>query len=127
MVEATSNGMTYLFSLSVKLLFAFGIVFELPVVLFFLTKMGIVTPEVLRRQRKYAILLIFIVSAILTPGPDVISQFLMAIPLMVLHEIGILVSVMARKKKEQKAAEEGATEKAETEPDVSSYRGSQMN
>jgi len=106
------------FSLSVKLLFAFGIVFELPVVLFFLTKMGIVTPEYLRRQRKYAILLAFIIGAILTP-PDVITQCMMAVPLMVLYEIGILVSVMARKKKEQKAAQEAATEKAETEPDAS--------
>ena len=107
------------FSLSVKLLFAFGIVFELPVVLFFLTKMGIVTPEYLRRQRKYAILLAFIIGAILTP-PDVITQCMMAVPLMVLYEIGILVSVMARKKTEQKAAQEAATEKAETEPDASS-------
>jgi sec-independent protein translocase protein TatC len=107
------------FSLSIKLLFAFGIVFELPVVLFFLTKMGIVTPEYLRRQRKYAILLAFIIGAMLTP-PDVITQFMMAVPLMVLYEIGILVSVMARKKKEETAAEEAATEKTETEPEASS-------
>jgi len=93
------------FSFSIKLLFAFGIVFELPVVIFFLTKMGMVTPEVLRRKRKYAILLTFVVGAILTP-PDVITQCMMAGPMILLYEVGILVSVMARKKKEEKLKEE---------------------
>ncbi|MDQ1336333.1 MAG: Sec-independent protein translocase protein TatC [Thermodesulfobacteriota bacterium] len=105
------------FSFAIKLLFAFGIIFELPVVIFFLTKMGMVTPEALRRQRKYAILLAFVVGAILTP-PDVITQFMMAIPLMALYEIGILVSVMARKKKEEKAKAEEAAEKEEQESDA---------
>jgi sec-independent protein translocase protein TatC len=102
------------FSLSIKLLFAFGIVFELPVVIFFLTKMGMVTPEALRRKRKYAILLAFVVGAILTP-PDVITQFMMAGPLLVLYEIGIVVSMMARKKKEEKLR---AEEKGENEEDI---------
>jgi len=105
------------FSFAIKLLFAFGIIFELPVVIFFLTKMGMVTPEALRRQRKYAILLAFVVGAILTP-PDVITQFMMAIPLMALYEIGILVSVMARKKKEEKAKAEEAAEKEKQESDA---------
>jgi len=101
------------FSFAVKLLFAFGIVFELPVVIFFLTKMGIVTPQALRRKRKYAILLTFVVGAILTP-PDVITQCMMAVPLILLYEIGILVSIMARKKKEEKLkAEEAAGEEEE--------------
>jgi len=106
------------FSFAIKLLFAFGIVFELPVVIFFLTKMGMVTPETLRRKRKYAILLTFVVGAILTP-PDVITQCMMAVPLMVLYEIGILVSVMARKKKEEKVKAEENGEKEENESDVS--------
>ncbi|MBU0990610.1 MAG: twin-arginine translocase subunit TatC, partial [Proteobacteria bacterium] len=76
--------------------------FELPVVIFFLTKMGIVTPELLGRKRKYAILLAFVLAAILTP-PDVITQCMMAVPLIVLYEIGILVARFARKKKEEKA------------------------
>jgi len=100
------------FSFAIKLLFAFGIVFELPVVIFFLTKMGIVTPEALRRKRKYAILLTFVVGAILTP-PDVITQCMMAGPLILLYEIGIVVSMMARKKKEKKRKAEEAAEKEE--------------
>jgi sec-independent protein translocase protein TatC len=87
------------FSFSMKLLFAFGAVFELPVIIFFLSKMGIVTPQFLRQKRKYAILLTFALAAILTP-PDVITQCMMAGPLIVLYEIGILVSRIAQKKKE---------------------------
>jgi sec-independent protein translocase protein TatC len=85
------------FGFSIKLLFAFGMVFELPVVIFFLTKMGLVTPEILRKKRKYAILLTFAVGAILTP-PDVITQCMMAGPLILLYEIGIMVSKTARRK-----------------------------
>ena len=87
------------FSFSMKLLFAFGVVFELPVIIFFLSKMGIVTPQLLKQKRKYAILLTFVLAAILTP-PDVITQCMMAGPLIVLYEIGIIVSRIAQKKKE---------------------------
>jgi sec-independent protein translocase protein TatC len=95
------------FSFSIKLLFAFGAVFELPVIIFFLSKMGIVTPKFLRQKRKYAILMTFALGAILTP-PDVITQCMMAGPLIVLYEIGILVSKVAHKKKEE--GETGKTE-----------------
>jgi sec-independent protein translocase protein TatC len=94
------------FSFAIKLLFAFGIVFELPVVAFFLAKMGIVTPEFLKKKRKYALLMTFVMAAILTP-PDVITQLMMAGPLIILYEIGILVARMARKKK---VTEEETTE-----------------
>ncbi len=77
---------------------AFGIVFELPLILVFLVKIGIATPEFLRQYRRHAILVILIVSAILTP-PDAISQLLMAMPLVVLYELGVLFSVMAYRKK----------------------------
>ncbi len=93
------------FSFSLKLLLAFGVVFELPVVIFFLTKLGLVTPQVLRRKRKYAILLTFVIAAILTP-PDVITQIMMAGPLIVLYEVGILVSVMARRRKAEQQEED---------------------
>lgn len=99
------------FSFSMKLLFAFGAVFELPVIIFFLSKMGIVTPQFLSQKRKYAILLTFALAAILTP-PDVITQCMMAGPLIVLYEIGILVSRIAQKKKEA-----GKTVEAEVHED----------
>ncbi|PKN22826.1 MAG: twin-arginine translocase subunit TatC [Deltaproteobacteria bacterium HGW-Deltaproteobacteria-21] len=91
------------FSFSIKLLLAFGLVFELPVVLFFLARIGAVTPASLRKKRKYAILMCFIVGAIITP-PDVITQFMMAVPLIVLYEVGIIAAMVAGKRK-QVAAE----------------------
>jgi len=100
------------FSFSVKLLFAFGIVFELPVVVFFLAKVGLVTPDLLKRKRKYAILATFAVGAILTP-PDVVTQLMMAGPLIILYEIGIIVSKLARKKKEENGETEDETSDAE--------------
>ena len=87
-------------SFSIKLLFLFGLVFEFPVLAFFLTKAGIVTPEFLKKNRAYGMLLVFVVAAVITP-PDVISQVMLAIPLLLLYEVGILISRMAvgRKKK----------------------------
>ncbi|MFH1378918.1 MAG: twin-arginine translocase subunit TatC [bacterium] len=73
------------------LVLAFGVVFELPLVIMFLTKIRIITPQLLIKHRKYSILIIFIIAALLTP-PDVVTQCLMAGPLMVLYEISILLS-----------------------------------
>ncbi|WP_028574599.1 twin-arginine translocase subunit TatC [Desulfonatronovibrio hydrogenovorans] len=100
-------------SFSIKLLFAFGIAFELPLFIFFLARLGIVSSKTLRKQRKYAILLAFIASALLTP-PDIISQVLMSGPLVVLYELGILVAYIwgkerkdrKEKKKKKKEAED---------------------
>ncbi len=76
--------------------FAFGVVFQLPLAMLFLAKIGIVTPAFLSQKRRHAIVIIFIVGALLTP-PDVITQCLMAGPLILLYELGILFSKLARK------------------------------
>ncbi|RQD58476.1 MAG: twin-arginine translocase subunit TatC [Desulfonatronovibrio sp. MSAO_Bac4] len=81
------------FSFSIKLLFAFGLAFELPLFIFFLARLGIVNSKSLRKYRKYAILLAFVASALLTP-PDIISQALMSGPLVILYELGILVAYL---------------------------------
>jgi sec-independent protein translocase protein TatC len=89
------------FSLASILLLAFGLVFELPLVLTLLGRLGLVTPSFLGKNRKYAILLIFITAAIITPTPDAVNQCLMAFPLMILYEVGILgVRIFGKKKKE---------------------------
>jgi sec-independent protein translocase protein TatC len=75
-----------------KFVLAFGTVFELPIIIIFFTKMGFVTPKTLAKHRKYAILIAFVVAAILTPTPDVFNQTLMAVPMIVLYEVGILMS-----------------------------------
>lgn len=85
-------------SLSLRLLIAFGIIFELPLFLLLLGRFGLVNAPQLRRIRKYIIIVIFLTAGILTPGPDVLSQLLMAIPLLILFEVGIiLVKVWGKK------------------------------
>jgi len=90
-------------SFSIKFLLAFGLVFEFPVVLVLLARIGVVDAKMLARQRKYAILLIFIFAAIITP-PDFISQVLMAFPLIGLYELSILLSRIFGRKKEVPAS-----------------------
>ncbi|HAR97806.1 MAG TPA: twin-arginine translocase subunit TatC [Syntrophus sp. (in: bacteria)] len=97
-------------SLALKFLLAFGLSFELPVFIYFLTKVGVVNVRMLRKQRRYAILMIFIASAILTPSPDAVSQIIMALPLMVLYELGILVAKVAERKKIAKSESENGEE-----------------
>ena len=80
-----------------KMLLAFGFIFELPLVLTFMGRMGLVSVDFLKKNRKYAILIIFIVAAILTP-PDVITQCMMAIPLIILYEISIFGVMFFQKK-----------------------------
>ena len=91
-------------SFSAKLLLAFGLVFELPLVLTFLARLGIVSVDFLKKNRKYALLLFFAGAAILTP-PDVVTQVMMALPLMVLYEISIIGAKVFGKKKPKKAKE----------------------
>ena len=81
-----------------KFILAFGAIFELPIVLIFLTKIGLVTPETLKRNRRLAIVLAFVAGAILTPTPDPFNQTLMAIPIIMLYEVGIQLSVFFAKR-----------------------------
>ena len=98
-------------SFSSKLLLAFGLVFELPIVITFLAKLGIVSVEFLKKNRKYALLLFFAGAAILTP-PDVVTQVMMALPMMVLYEVSIIGAKIFGKKKTDP---EPATDEPETE------------
>jgi sec-independent protein translocase protein TatC len=115
------------FSLAVTLLFAFGVIFELPVFIFFLTSLGMVGTKALRKFRRWAILLSFVVAAVLTPTPDAINQLLMAGPMIVLYEVGIWVSWFvdrqrleekARRKAEQEAAADGGPKEPPRSPDT---------
>jgi len=83
-------GASEYFSLALRLFIAFGVVFELPVLMVMLAMLGVVDAEFLKRQRRYAVLLIFVLAAILTP-PDVVSQLLMAGPLIILYELSIIM------------------------------------
>ena len=78
------------FSLATRLLLAFGVIFEMPIFMVFLAKTGLIDVAFLNRNRKYAILINFIVAAILTPTPDVVNQMMMGVPLMILYEISVI-------------------------------------
>ncbi|MEO2059103.1 MAG: twin-arginine translocase subunit TatC [Mesonia sp.] len=83
---------------------ASGIVFELPIIIFLLTKIGLVTPQILKQYRKFALVGILIVSAIITP-PDIASQIVVAIPVLILYEISIFISRMVLKKERKEKIE----------------------
>ena len=80
----------------------FGLTFELPLVILMLAQLGLINADTLRAKRRYAILIIFIVAGILTPTPDVLSQTLMAVPLLILYEIGIFLTRFCRKPEPEK-------------------------
>ncbi len=82
-----------------KFILAFGAIFELPLGIIFLARLGLVTPQFLAKNRKFAVLIAFIVGAILTPTPDAFNQTLMAVPIIILYEIGILMARIVYRKR----------------------------
>lgn len=86
------------FSIIISVVLAAGLVFELPMLSFFLSKIGILNPRIMRKYRRHSIVTILILAAILTPGTDPVSQVILAIPLVLLYEISILVSKIFSKK-----------------------------
>jgi len=93
----------------IGMLLTFGLVFEEPMLAFVLTSLGVLTPQLLRTVRSYAIPIIFVLAAVITP-PDVVSQFMVAVPMIVLYELSILISAAVYRKRQR-------AEKAEDEDD----------
>ena len=89
----------------VKLLLAFGIVFELPIVIMVLSMMGLVTPSFLRQKRRHAIVLITVVASFITPGDVVVLTVMMMVPLVFLYELGIFLSALIYRGKAQREKE----------------------
>jgi sec-independent protein translocase protein TatC len=90
----------------VPLILGSGLAFQLPLVIFFLAKVGIVTATYLKTIRKYAIVVILIVAAVITPGPDIISQVTVALPLLLLYEISIILTRRVEKERAIEDAKE---------------------
>ena len=101
--EYVSNtiGLSSFISTVTSISFANGIIFELPIFVYFLTKIGLITPQFMRKYRKHAIVITLILSAIITP-PDVTSQILVSIPIVFLYEISIKISKKVLKNQENK-------------------------
>jgi sec-independent protein translocase protein TatC len=87
-------------SFLLSLILGSGLVFELPMLAYFLTKIGLLTPQVMRKYRRHAIVGILIIAAIVTPTPDVLTQSLLAAPMLLLYEISIFISKFVQKKSE---------------------------
>jgi len=85
-------------SIIISVMLAAGVVFELPMISFFLSKLGILTPKFMRKYRRHAIVIILILAAFLTPGADPVSQVILAVPLVLLYEISIFISKISSKK-----------------------------
>ena len=81
---------------------ACGLIFELPIIIFFLTKVGLVTPEILKKYRKIALVIVLIISAVITP-PDVASQIIVAVPVLILYQLSIYISAYVLKREAKKA------------------------
>ena len=113
-IEKTLRSSDYLERV-LQLVFAFGFAFEVPVLLTLLIQVGLVTSEGLRSKRRYAIVVAFIVAAVLTP-PDVVSQIALAVPLLTFYEISILIGRWIEKKR---AAEEKKVEEEEKKAEES--------
>ncbi len=112
-------GVSEYFSMALQLLISFGVIFELPVFMVFLAKIGVVNTTFLRRNRKYALLVSFIVAAIVTPTSDVVHQLLMAGPLVILYEISVVaVAVFGRHRFSGFADGEGGTRKQDEKDDA---------
>jgi len=97
-----------LFSFESKIILGLGVVFELPTVIYFLARLGLVTPGFLWRNLKYAILMIFIIAAVITPTPDVVTQCIFALPMLLLYLLGILVAHVFGRERDVPAGPDGA-------------------
>ncbi len=91
-------------TLTIRLLLAFGLVFELPIAIFFMASIGLVTHRGLWRFNRWAVVLAFVVGAVLTPSPDVLSQVLMAGPLLVLYNLSIIIAWFLTRRRERAVA-----------------------
>jgi len=99
------NLISYVSTLA-SVVLASGVIFELPVLAFFLTKAGLITPDFMKKYRRHSLVVILALSAIITP-PDVFSQVLVALPLIVLYEVGIMISrrIVRRQEREDRERE----------------------
>ena len=112
---------THYLNFVLKLFFAFGVSFEIPIAVFLLIWLGVTTPKKLARMRPYVIVIAFTLGMLLTP-PDILSQVMLAVPMWFLFEAGILVATLALKKRieerEREEAEAAATDEEGAEPDM---------
>ncbi|MFH0991762.1 MAG: twin-arginine translocase subunit TatC [bacterium] len=97
-------------SFLLALILGAGLVFELPMISYFLSKMGLLTPAFMRKYRRHAIVAILIIAAVVTPTPDIVTQMLLGIPMVILYELGILISAVVNKNRDKRFAADSGDE-----------------
>lgn len=100
----------------IGMVLTFGLVFEMPMLAYVLSNLGILTPEILKKLRSYAVVLIFIIAAVITP-PDVVSQFMIAVPMLGLYELSILISAAVTRRRKAREAQEDDEDEEDDEDD----------
>jgi sec-independent protein translocase protein TatC len=103
------------FGFAITMSLAFGLTFELPIVIVALSALGIITTKTLHRYRRHAVVLCFVGGAIITPGGDVMSMSALAVPLYLLYELSIVLATVIEKKREKRLAREAAEDRAAEE------------
>ena len=98
------------FSLALRVIIGIALVFELPTLIFFLSRMGLITAKWMAKKFKYAVLVVFIVAAIITPTPDPVTQSIVAVPMLALYGLSILIAFLSEKKRKEKAKESDSEE-----------------
>lgn len=93
------------FSLALKVILGIALIFELPTLVFFLSRMGLITAKWMAKKFKYAIVVVFVIAAIITPTPDPVTQSIVAVPMLALYGISMLIALFSEKRKKQKAKE----------------------
>lgn len=96
----TNIAIDFYIGFTIRLLIIFGIVFQLPILSYFLSKIGLITPEFMRKYRRHAIVVIFVLAALFTP-PDPVTQIMLGIPLIILYELSIYISKIAHRSKKK--------------------------
>lgn len=100
------------FDFALRMFLAFGLVFELPILIYFLARFGVVTPPLLRKYRRHAYILVLVTAAVITP-PDIFTQVVLAMPMVILYELSIFLAVMANKRRKSYLDEESDSESAD--------------
>jgi sec-independent protein translocase protein TatC len=96
------------FSFALKVLLGIALVFEMPTLIFFLAKMGLVTAKWMIRNFKYAVLAVFVLAAVITPTPDIVTQSIVAVPMLILYGLSILIALVVGRGKEKARRSEEA-------------------
>jgi sec-independent protein translocase protein TatC len=103
------------FGFAITMSLAFGLTFELPIVIVVLSALGVITTKTLHRFRRHAVVLCFVGGAIITPGGDIMSMSALAVPLYLLYELSIVLATVIEKKREKRLAREAAEDRAAEE------------